>query len=192
LVYYIDSTDGNVYKRRLGSGNEEKIFDLHSANNSDRLFFRPNPDNAEHWDLAARLNTPDYNSPRIVEVLTKLRVETPVDERANRDKDYRYDGSWLGPGDVPKLGDAANSPWTFWTGFYAIEGIQASNKLTGESVGFGYETPFGEWWIYNAVHLPTDKVLFQLGNDQICAFDPATRRVSLLWRGRGPAAVIEK
>lgn len=39
---------------------------------------------------------------------------------------------------------------------------------------------------------PADKVLFQLGTDQICAFDPATRRVALLWHGRGPVAVLER
>ncbi len=46
--------------------------------------------------------------------------------------------------------------------------------------------------IRNAVQLPSDKALFQLGENQICVFDPATRQVALLWRGRGPVAVMEK
>ena len=64
--------------------------------------------------------------------------------------------------------------------------------MTSESVRFSYETPFGAWTVRNAVHLPYDKVLFQLGDDQICAFDPVRRRVGLLWRGRGPVPVIGK
>ncbi len=55
-----------------------------------------------------------------------------------------------------------------------------------------YETPFGAWPVRNAVHLPSDKVLFQLGDDQICGFDPVNRRVALLWRGRGAVPVIKK
>jgi hypothetical protein len=31
-----------------------------------------------------------------------------------------------------------------------------------------------------------------VGDDQICGFDPVKRRVTLLWRGRGPVAVIGK
>jgi hypothetical protein len=46
--------------------------------------------------------------------------------------------------------------------------------------------------IRNTVQLPSDKALFQLGEDQICVFDPTTRQVALLWRGRGPVAVMEK
>ncbi len=50
------------------------------------------------------------------------------------------------------------------------------------------ETPFGAWAVRNVVHLPSDKVLFQLGEDQICGFDPLKRQVALLWRGMGAGA----
>jgi hypothetical protein len=92
---------------------------------------------------------------------------------------------------VQALGSATNSQWEFWAGFWPMEGLGASQKATGKRLGFSYETPFGAWSVRNAVHLPNDKVLFQLGDDQICGFDPAQRRVALLWHGRGPVAVIE-
>ena len=64
------------------------------------------------------------------------------------------------------------------------------NEKTRERVQFAYGTPFGEWAVRNAVALPSGKAFFQLGADQICAFDPVTRRVALLWRGRRAVAVV--
>lgn len=86
----------------------------------------------------------------------------------------------------------APSPWKFWAGFWPIEGLKAENRTTGTNVHFSYETPSGARTVRNAVPLPSDKVLFQLGHDQICAFDPQSRKVALLWDGRGPVPVIEK
>ena len=50
LVYFIAPADGNVYKRQLAGGGEEKVFDLHSTDNNDRLFVRPSPADAKRWD----------------------------------------------------------------------------------------------------------------------------------------------
>lgn len=191
VVYYINPTDGNVYRRPLVGGVEKKIFDLHST--GGRLFFRPNKTDAARWDLIARCMTSDYKNPRFVDILTDQRVETPVNKRDKLDKEHGNEGSWFSMvGEAPKLGDAAESSWTFVSGLWPLQGLRAENSKTGVFVRFAYETPFGEWYIRNAVHLPTDKVLFLLGKDQICVFDPATRQVALLWRGQGPTAVVEK
>jgi hypothetical protein len=77
-------------------------------------------------------------------------------------------------------------------GFWAAEGLRVSRKGTDDWFRVAYETPFGAWSVRNVVHLPSDKVLFQLGEDQICGFDPVKRQVALLWRGRGPVPVIGK
>ena len=66
------------------------------------------------------------------------------------------------------------------------------NKATRTRVHYSYETPFGAWTVRNAVQLPSNKLVFQLGHDQICAFDPQSRKVALLWHGRGPVPVIDK
>ena len=192
LVYFISPSDGDVYKRQLTAGSEQKIFDLHSTNLNDRLFIRPNTTDSNRWDLVARLEAEVRSNPQFVDVLTNMMVEAAPDWDSIHNDPPRYEGTWSNFGEVQRLGRATNSHWKFRTGFWGMDGLRASNKTTGESMRFSYETPFGRWYVRNAVHLPSDKVLFQLGRDQICAFDPVRRRVGLLWKGRGPVPVIEK
>jgi len=192
LVYFIAPADGNVYSRQLAGGGEQKVYDLRSTNDNDRLFVRPSTPDTNRWDLVARLDTKDRHDPRFVEVLTNLLVEAAPDWRSTHTEPPQYEGTGFSFGEVQGLGSATNSQWKFWAGFWPIEGLRASNKTTSESVRFSYETPFGAWTVRNAVHLPSDRVLFQLGDDQICAFDPVSRRVALLWHGRGPVPVIGK
>ncbi len=189
LVYYISPSDGDAYRRQLPSGEPEKVCELHSTGRNDRLFVRPSTPNANQWDLVARLETQDYRNPQIVVVKSNMPVGAAPD-RLGTERDY--EGTWFNFGEVQKLGDAANSDWEFRTGFWPVEGLWGSKKTAGERVGFSYETPFGAWSVRNAVQLPLDEVLFQLGHDQICAFDPGNKRVALLWRGRGPVPVIDK
>lgn len=192
LVYFIAPADGNVYSQLLAGGGEQKIFELHSKDRNDRLFVRPSTPDSNRWDLVARLDTDGRRNPRFVDVLTNLLVEAAPDWRSLQTDPPQYEGTWFSFGEVQSLGSATNSHWKFRAGFWPVEGLRASNAMTSESVRFSYETPFGAWTVRNAVHLPYDKVLFQLGDDQICAFDPVRRRVGLLWRGRGPVPVIGK
>jgi hypothetical protein len=192
LVYFISPTDGSVYRRPLVGGSEKKVFDLHSTNDNDRLFARPCKNDTECWDLVARLEMKNRRDVRFVDVLTDMPVEAAADRGSMHTDPPLYEGTGFTFGEAQPLGNATDSHWEFRAGFWAGEGLSAENKTTGERVGFSYETPFGAWVVRNAVHLPSDKVLFQLGDNQICAFDPVTRRVALLWHGRGPVAVIEK
>ena len=192
LVYFISPADGSVYRRQLTGGGEQKICELHSTDRNDRLFVRPSTADPNLWDLVARLDTKERGNPRFVVVLTKMMVEAAPDWRSTHTDPPLDEGTWFSFGEVQRLGSATNSHWKFWAGFWPIEGLRGSKKTTNESVGFAYETPFGDWAVRNAIHLPSDKVLFQLGADQICAFDPVRRRVSLLWHGRGPVPVITR
>jgi hypothetical protein len=184
LVYFISPADGDVYRRQLTGGGEQKIFDLHSTNRNDRLFIRPSTTDSNCWDLVASVDI-EWPSGRFVDVLTNMMVEVAPERRSSRPDPADY-------GKVQSLGSATNSHWEFRAGSWPKENLQARNKITSESMRFSYETPFGRWHVRNAVHLPSDKVLFQLGRDQICAFDPVRRRVGLLWKGREPVPVIEK
>lgn len=184
-VYFISPADGNVYKRQLTGGSEQKIFELHSTNIDDRLFIRPNTTDSNRWDLVARLDADRSRDAHFVDVLTNMMVEAAPERRSSR----------TNPADngmVQSLGSATNSHWEFRTRYWPIEGLEATNEATGESMRVSYETLFGAWRVRNAVHLPSDKVLFQFGDDQICAFDPVRRQVGLLWKGREPVPVIEK
>ncbi|HTD67927.1 MAG TPA: hypothetical protein VK846_15490 [Candidatus Limnocylindria bacterium] len=189
IVYFI-AEDGDVYSARLSSTKPEKIQELHSTNKNDRLLVRANASNPNHWDLIARVHGDDTRNANIVPVITNLLVQVAPDWRSINGNP-EPEGTWFNFGAVTPLGSATTSDWKFFSGFWSVEGLSGSNMKTGAKVHFSYETPFGSWIVRNAVHLPSDKVLFQLGDDQICAFDPTKRSVALLWRGRGPVPIIK-
>jgi hypothetical protein len=97
LVYFIAPSDGHVYRRDLTGGDEQRIYELHSIDDNDRLFVRPSAADTNQWDLMARLETADHRSPRFVLVLTNLRVEAAPDWRSTHNPpDYEGHGSTLG------------------------------------------------------------------------------------------------
>src|SRR5690606_13185037 len=139
----------------------------------------------ERRDLMASLHAAGSSaSPREQNLATlTLQAEPTQPEGGERVS------TWRNYGDVPPLGTANASSWAFSAeGWYW--GLFGSNDATGEQVRLAFETPFQAWPVRNAVHLPSDQVIFQLGEDQICAFDPDGNRVALLWHGRGPLPVI--
>jgi hypothetical protein len=93
-------------------------------------------------------------------------------------------------GDVSRLGTAGKSGWRFWSGFWALEGLNGENAKDGRRLHLSLETPFLEWYIRNATQLPGDQVVFQLGRDQICILDPDAKKIALLARGWGPIVAI--
>ena len=192
LVYFIAPKDGNVYIRPLTGGNQQLISDLHSTDANNRLLVRASTMDTNIWDLVARLQTKEYRDPKFVVIRTNMQVEAAPDWRSTHTDPPQCEGTSFNFGKVDGFRGNTNSQWEFQSGFWPVEGLRASNKTTGERVYFSYETPFGAWNVRNAALLPLDKVLFQLGEDQICAFDPVHRRVALLWHGRGPVPVIEK
>jgi hypothetical protein len=192
VVYFISTADGNAYRRPLVGGTETKVCELHSTNTDDRLFVRPSQQDKSRWDLVARLETGDSRNPTFVEVLTNLVVEAALDHRATYTSPPQYEGTWFNFGEASPLGSATNGEWKFWAGFWPIEGLGVENKATHTRMHYSYETPFGAWTVRNAVQLPSNKLVFQLGHDQICAFDPQSRKVALLWHGRGPVPVMDK
>jgi hypothetical protein len=192
LVYFIAPRDGNVYTRQLAGGDERLVYDLHSTDANDRLLIRASTPDTNAWDLVARVEIGERRDPKSVVIRTNMQVEAAPDRGSTQANPPRSEGTWFNFGEAPPLGSAREGRWEFRSGFWPIEGFRASNKGSGEIVRFSYETPFGAWAVRNAVHLPSDKVLFQLGDDQICAFDPASRKIALLWRGRGPVPIIAR
>jgi hypothetical protein len=94
-------------------------------------------------------------------------------------------------GQVPKLGSAKVSAWEFNTSFWGAMGMRGKDKKSGRRVRISLQTPFVSWSIRDAVHLPGDKVLFQLSHNQICLYDPEKQEIALLALGSGPVAVIQ-
>jgi len=191
LVYFISGNDGDVYEGALRKANWKKICDLNSSRRNDRLFVKPSDTQTNSWDLMARLETDEHRKPKIVTVEERFAVVAAPSWRSTNTDPPQYEGSWFNFGQVPKLGDAQSSSWEFWSGFWPIEGLRGAQTNSGQRVHFSLETPFVSWSVRNATHLPTDKVLLQLGDDQICVYDPKTKQIALLTQGRGPIAVME-
>ena len=189
-VFYIDPQDGNVYRRKLTDAAATQVFALNSRHENDRLFTRVNAENAERWDLVARLeNEADHRKPAFIDVLTNLAVVAPQPILNKRWTGDEIEGTWLNLWDVELLPPATTDTWEFFVHFFVLT---ANRQSDSERVVLSYETPFGNWVQRNATHLPGDVLLFQLGKDQICAFDPVQRKVALLWHGRGPVPVIDQ
>jgi hypothetical protein len=191
FMYFISANDGNVYAMHLAASDKHKVFDLKSTDSNDRLFVRVSSTNSTRWDLVARLVAEDRRNPKLVTVKEGFASETAPSWRSMHTDPPQEEDSWFNFGQVTKLGSAKNSQWEFWTGFWPVEGLHGTQTNTGAQVGFSFETPFGAWNVRNATLLPSDKVLFQLGGDQICVFDPLNKRVALVTKGRGPIAIIQ-
>jgi hypothetical protein len=177
-VYFISETNG-VCKFDFSSRQIEKVCSLDTDKN-DRLFVRASAFGTNNWDI--------LDSSKRILVCSNLQV-TAVQFWHDTNN---LEGTMFNFGAAPKLGNAEKSNWNFRTGFWAIEGIHGVNTNSGENIHLSLETPFVSWNARNATQLPEDYVVFQLGDDQICLFETATRKIALLARGQGPVVVLSR
>ncbi|MCF7957113.1 MAG: hypothetical protein K9M57_01555 [Phycisphaerae bacterium] len=192
MVYFISVDDGDLYAGSMQDTKWQNTFDLNSSNKNDRLLVKPSSYDPGSWDLIARLEADKFREPKIITVEEQFALITAPSWRGTNPDSPQYRGTWYNYGKVPKLGDAESSPWEFRSGFWGIEGLYGEESNSNKQVSFSLETPFISWPVRNAIHLPTDKILLQLGNDQICIYDPVKNQIALLTHGRGAIAVIKK
>jgi len=182
-LYYISGQGGRVYQ------NSQILGDVISTNWNDRLIIRPIKGNTNQWELGLRFDAWNDDDAIVLAVLSPIdghamSIEPTDEHRPNgRDTPFNF-------GTVLMLGQD-NTNWNVHTGFWPIEGLHAENEKTGECIYFAWETPFSQWYVRSAILLPDDKVIFQLGQDQICVLDLTTKKVALLTRGRGPAVILK-
>jgi hypothetical protein len=184
-VYYIGSEDGNVYRLPLSTGKPELLHELKSGNFQDRLYWRRDETDTHHGDLMAQLDE-DGRKARSPEIKKGLSGEAALDQHIGHN-------TWFSFGRVEPVQSGIRGHWEFHTGFWPDEGLRGRRGIdTGgdKEVRLALATPFVSWPVRNAVLLPGDKVLFQLGGNQICVFDPETNRIELLCRGRGPVVIL--
>lgn len=179
FVYFITETNG-VCRFDFRSGQTQKVFQL-DMNKDDRLFVRASTFNTNNWDI--------LDSEKTILVSSNLQVAAA---QCPHDMDDRsqIEGTWINFGEAAKLAEGSN--WDYETGFWPIEGLRGTNQKTGEHIHFSLETPFVAWTVRAATHLPADYVVFQLGDDQICLLETATKKVALLAKGRGPVVVLPR
>jgi hypothetical protein len=181
IVYYI-STTNTVCKFDFESHRTETICSL-EASNDDRLFPRQSVFNKNNWDI--------LDTDKKIMVCSNLEVAAfPAWNDTNTAYQGGVQGTMWDFGETPKLETADKSDWDFHSGFWGIEGLQGKNKKTGGTIYFALETPFLTWSIRDAAQLRGDYVVFQMGDDQICLLEVATRKIALLTKGQGPAVVL--
>lgn len=183
-VYFISPKQNCVYRLRLDGSYPEKIVDLKPSNSNTRLFARKSQ-SGQSWDLWV-LDAPDYgHSPNKNERLLRENFATlaALDWRAV--KGYGEEVTWLNFGPVADLRLSPQTNWMVRTGFWPVEGLSAENQQAGESLHLCVEMPFLAWIARNATILPSDQVVYQLGN-QIVILDLSTRKLAFLALGQGP------
>jgi hypothetical protein len=183
LVYFISSTN-EVCKMDLSTRQLETVCPLQSGRD-DRLFIRASAFGAGGWDI--------LDSSKKTLICSNLQG-VAVSRQQDTDDPGQIRGTWFNfdYDKIPRLGAAESSGWSFKTGFWPIEGLRGTNRATGQKIYFSLETPFVAWIVRNATQLPNDEVVFQLGDDQICLFEPSTKKIALLARGQGPVVVLPK
>ena len=179
-VYFISATN-TVSRFDLSSQQVESISKLPDSDRDERLLVRRSTVETNNWDILA-----SSKSNVVCSNLSATAALACRDENTS----VRIDGTWFNFGNATML--AKNSDWIFETGFWPIEGFRGKNQKSGEAIHFSLETPFVSWIVRNATHLPGDFVVFQLGENQICLFEAATKKIALLTMGRGPVVVLPK
>lgn len=191
VLFYISARDGDVYARPLAGNDEEPVYPLHSSGLDDRLFFRRLPGETDRQELVARVVDKQREATFVPLGRTFPVDVVPALDGGAADASQAV-GNWFSFGTASRLGVGDDSDWRFSSGFWALEGLEVERgDVPNSRVRVCYETPFGHWEVRNVIHLPADKALFQLGPDQICVYDPETRQLALLVKGRGLTAVVE-
>ena len=177
------STDGRqILQTDLNGQHRSVLSQVVAPHRNDRLFARRNSKTG--YDLFVHLDSDDRDKVREDLIAANFSDQAPVDWSMSEGRSEKIEGTWFNFGKAPSL--ASKSDWEFSTGFWPAEGITADNKKEEDELSFSLETPFAAWIIRNATQLEGDIVVFQLGDNQICKLDPASSRIALIARGKGP------
>ena len=178
-MYYISCSDGNVYLYKPSQESDTLIYTLDSSDIEDHLVLLKS-DSTKQWDLSV---SNEYHTHRNAKIILPS-----ICESLSEDMTY-YANSYDDWNAAPKVGEAANSSWQFCTSHWAGFGFWGNNKATNERIRVAFETPVSGWRPKRVIHLPEEKIIFQLGDKQICILDIDSKRIALLIRGYGPMAI---
>jgi hypothetical protein len=182
VLYYIARDDGNVYTLQLPNGEPHKVCDLGSTDAFDRLEFLSPKEQSGRYRLVL-CDRPGNN------VDLASRADILIPRRRNREEPEQVRPAWLMFGEVPGFAND-ESGWTFW--WWTSSGLVGENARDDRSLHVTLATPFAGWRVTNAAQLPDGKVVFQLGDNQICVLDPDSKRIALLVKGHGPTVVLSE
>lgn len=185
-IYFISAEDGNVYSGNLSEQNWQKVYDLDKKDEKtvNCLNVWPSEKNTNLWDLVL---CGSRGSTRVI----LHDIAQDASPFSGNQKNSPYIDDFFGTHKAPQVGEAKQSSLHFSSQFWAKDGLKGSDKKSNKKLHVALEIPYQMKWVVRLVtHLPTDKVLFQLGRDQICLYDPEKKQVALVARGSSPLAVI--
>ncbi len=183
-LYFINNEDGDIYSMNFSTNKTTHIFSLSSEGMRDRLGVQPSATNSNKWDLFVRTKFSRYAAPNnILKILELSSIIAPF----QKNKSFRSNNKAI-------LGSATNSNWKCYSfGRMAMYSpLILENKKLNQQIFLSFETLFGYWKFLNVIHLPENKIIFQLGDYQICILDINNKKIALLEYGRGPIAVINE
>jgi len=182
VIYYISIQDGDIYRHDIHNNTSQNIYDLNSTYRDDRLCVNSNEDEATS-DLYALIQ-----SEKIL-ILKNFFTALPPQDKHIMQREAAAE-TWFNYGQALDLRDPDERLWYFHTGYWPIDGLTVSNKITKERTRLSLETPFAHWLVRNATVIPGDQLIFQLGQ-QICIFDRKSRKIGLIAEGKGPVVKLE-
>ena len=182
-IYYIGINDGAIYRVKASGGIPEKLLELGAKDRNARLFAKQGGDEG-------MLDLWIAGFPKRESTTLAQRSFAKIGEVAARDaqnaggeeRDGWMDFGWA------RTFDPASS-WKIWTGFWPLEGLRASDEITGQRYRLALETPQLAWPSSSATLLSEAQVIYQLGQ-QIVLLDLPTKRMGLIALGRGPVIVL--
>lgn len=189
-IYFVSDVDGDVYTSRLSGGPMEKIFDVPSAEFAYCLSIEAFNRDSEVGQLVVVAGREYRHHPGQIPLNITFPAASCPAEKQSPPATRRY---FPDPDSLNgvHLGSALESPWSCEAGWYPTQGLSGENSQTGARFRVGLEVPCIQWDVRHPIVLPGDLFLFELGERQICIFDPKTKKVAVVARGHGVIAVID-
>jgi hypothetical protein len=179
-VYFINPKDGAICRICANGSGLKKILDAGLTKPDTRLFFRLSSDLA-NLDLWAAPVTNFASAALLLPGVSSASSTNVAREVEMGDAPHFYS--------VKDLRAYSQRDWQFQAGFWPVEGLQASNNHTGESLHLALETPFVSFSMSCPTVMPSNVVVFA-ANNQVLILDVDKRKIGLLAYGRGPAVVL--
>ncbi len=184
LIYYIADKDGDVYCR-TAAGHEEMVYDLNSTDPSDQLIIRKMDLKPDMWELCVS----DRNAIKTTVIREGLPSKSVPGIVNPQQRDNTRDSlGKIDPRRMEVFSCNRDSPWRIMN-WYSMIYVEFETELL---FTIRYEMPLSYQTIRAAIELPGGKMLFQLGENQICIIDLEKRQTALVARGRGPIAILKK
>lgn len=187
VAYYVNVADGHLWRRRLDGSPAEKVQDLPRHSADAILYAQPGADRKtfELWlsdtgaGKPATLVRADFAAnpslyPRKVGASPADGVRALNTNEPARLRERRGAQEWIASLDRG-----------------GVDGLQARNTVTEQTLQLAMETPFFSWRPRHAVMLPDNQLLVEFG-PQLLVLDPEKRTVAVLARGTGPCVVLDE